>query len=193
MKSIPISVFILLMLTIAAQSCNECKRTTCPQDSEFGSCIPATFPFDVGDSFTYVSDTYDTLHFEVTEKSFVKREGTDFDKEQVPCCDSYLVDELTIRLGSETGTAISIFLNSNGIPRNVTILIQTDSIKVYDYWYLPTDCENGEGLNLISVNLAGVEFQDVLSPFEEDSPIFIAPTAGCIVGFRLNGKEYRKI
>lgn len=191
MKSIPF--FSLLAITFFAQSCDECKRTSCPQDIEFGSCIPSAFPFVVGDSFTYVSDTYDTLHFKVSEKNFVRREGTDFDKEQLPCCDSYLVDEMSIRMSNETGALISIFSHSDGFPRNVTINIQVDSNEINDSWYLPEDCEEGEGLDLISVNLAGVEFHDVLSPFENDPPIFLAPKAGCIVGFKLDGKEYRKI
>lgn len=153
-------------------------------------CINEIVPFQPGDLVRFVSNANDTLSFTCNNREFFTEPGTDFDSRQQECCKAYKIENFRCSFEPE-GENIFAVSNDNLNVRKVYCGITIDDKGIFGRWYFDDDCSFFQfGEKLDSINLAGKVFHEVYTP-EDGDTIYLEPTSLGIVGFILDGKEWR--
>lgn len=164
---------------------NGCCTIDCPHDEKTPPLIEAIFPFKVGDHLRYVSNEYDTLDFNCTSREYFETVESPGGNAEMECCDAVTKEGFTCSFDSPTNATLTISDSNWGYPTiTSTVSIGNDQINgVWVFVYFPE----------YDMNLAGKDF-DNISVGNKDSTIFMnkADTLG-IVGFKIAGKEWRKL
>ncbi len=186
----PIFHLLLLYSILFFQSCNECQKVRCPDDIEISECQTDLFPYVVGDKVSFVGINNDTLVFECYER-VTSQENTSFHELVIDECCQVVATDFKCSFSNNNGS--KMFLSSSNVRSKglAEAYIKIDSTHLRDQWFLPQNCQNS--IFKDTVILGGYEFHNIFLDTESDSVIFIAPNMGGLIGFRINGKEWRKI
>ncbi len=192
MKNSSISNLVGILFLVATMmlfgAC--CRGVKCHDDIFVLEEVKKLFPYQPGDKFSYVSETDDTLAFVCSKREFIYSDGFEFDDVEKECCDTYTIENLSISFENTNGDSIIIATSDYFQSGNLFSKIEISNSVVYGNWQdqfsrYPTSSK------LDTIQLAGRTFYSIYP--SENGKIYLQPDSLGIIGFVIDGKEWRKL
>ncbi len=169
-----------------------CCNVGCEEDRAIGECMIKLIPYNPNDYAQFVSQSNDTLTFRCNLRDTYFHKEAPSSRDQQECCESIDVENFSCKFDKNPNSSFQIG-NDNFGQQHISCSVGIDTLSVGGVWYF-FNChiwQYGEALD--SIKLAGKVFHQVFTPETGDSTIYLEPKSLGIVGFKLAGKEWRKL
>lgn len=186
-----LTIFVCSIIAVFIQSCcsstlGGCCNITCPKDEKTPEYIEALIPYKVGNLIQFVSNDDDSISFTCTARDYFDELEVDNSGAVQECCGSFKVEGFECEFEREGKTELKI-INSNSPFEFIRCTIIYNNDTLIGKWNL--DFPNPSS----NILLAGQDFQNVVRGNMDSTIFFKADSNVGLVGFKLGGKEWRKL